>query len=108
MWSARRETAGAPVGLRGLRVAPGDDYWSWHHDFGRRLPGAPMAPLGDARIAFAVGAVVGVGVGATAVVDVPEELGAGEGLAASTGADVAQNRTAASGRASASLSSEAS
>jgi hypothetical protein len=56
----------------------------------------------------AVGAVVGAGVGATAVVDVPEELGAGEALAPCTGADVAQNRTAASGRARASLSSEAS
>jgi hypothetical protein len=32
-----------------VRVAAGDDYWSWHHDFGRRLPGAPLAPLGDAR-----------------------------------------------------------
>lgn len=41
--------------LLGLfRVAPGDDYWSWHHDFGRRLPGAPMAPLGDGRAAAIV------------------------------------------------------
>jgi hypothetical protein len=37
-----------------LRVGPDEGYWSWHHDFGRRLPGAPMACLGDAR----VGAVV--------------------------------------------------
>ena len=52
-WSTRWRRARRQPALRRLgrliRVGPGDDYWSWHHDFGRRLPGAPMAPLGDAR-----------------------------------------------------------
>ncbi len=25
------------------------DFWAWHHDFGRRLPGAPLALLGEDR-----------------------------------------------------------
>lgn len=70
--------AAVPVDAVGLGAGPGPAGALGVLDGAGAEVGAGVA------VGAVVGAGVGAGVGATAVVDVPEELGAGKGLAACT------------------------